>query len=225
MQIGGILIMSIKNIGRDIKALRTKRKIGSRELSRLIGKAETYISQLERGLIKKPDFDTAFAIMQNLGWDEENIEEFLSNFYQINSPERNSAEEMQPNWYEERAAEIEEMWIKKNDQGFSANMFESDIKNFQSQWMLDLYERLESKNEEIQKELSFNIDKNAQTFETVINNLHSLLTSMRDDRGNFNFFVSLFEKDLTILNEESKNNILKTVRGETERHIQNYEQE
>lgn len=217
--------MSIKNIGRDIKALRTKRKIGSRELSRLIGKAETYISQLERGLIKKPDFDTAFAIMKNLGWNVENIEDFLSNFYQIYSPKRIADEELQLNWHEDRDAKIEEVWIKRNDPEFIANMVERDNKNFESQWMLDLYEVLESRNEEIKKELTFNINKNAQTFENVINNLHSLLTSMREDRENFNFFVGLFEKDLTILNGESKNNILKTVREETERHIQNYKQE
>ncbi|UKS61502.1 helix-turn-helix domain-containing protein [Bacillus toyonensis] len=212
--------MNSSNFGRDIKALRTKRKIGSRELSRLIGKAETYISQLERGLIKKPDYGTAYAIMKHLGWEEKNIEDFLYNFYQIKSPERIETEtEEVADWEERRAIEIEEMWIQSQEGKFSENAtYQGDQftpkQTFESKWMRDLHEQLESKNQEIKEELSFNIDKNAPIFEPVINNILSLVTSIRDDRSNFNFFISLFGGNLTTLNEESKNKILKIVKEE-----------
>ncbi|MDG4850869.1 helix-turn-helix domain-containing protein, partial [Peribacillus frigoritolerans] len=171
--------MGINNFGRDIKALRIKRKIGSRELSRLIGKAEAYISQLERGLIKKPDYNTAFAIMKHLGWEEKNIPDLLDSYYQIQSPERIIAEsEEVENWEEKRAAELEQMWIQRQEE-ISTDTYYQESKlthakiNFESQWMMELAEQLERKSEEIKMELSFNIDKNAQTFENIINNLHS----------------------------------------------------
>lgn len=216
--------MSINNFGRDIKALRTKRKLGSRELSRLIGKAETYISQLERGLIKKPDYNTAYDIMKHLKFTESNIEGFLYNFHQIKSPKRieSEADEV-ANWEEKRAAEIEEFLSQGQEedniaQEYPLNKFEKKKNNIESEWMLELIRNLERKNDEIKVELSFNIDKNAQIFEHVIYNLHSLLISMRKDRENFNFFVELFENDLSTLSKESKEEILKTVKHVREKH-------
>ncbi|MGG0847885.1 helix-turn-helix domain-containing protein [Peribacillus simplex] len=218
--------MSINNIGRDIKALRAKRGIGSRELSRLIGKAETYISQLERGLIKKLDYTTAYAIMKHLGFTESGIDEFLDSFYQIKSPARIEVEveaEQVENWDKVRAAEIEQMWIQRQedidtDPDYQERKLAYELKGFESQWMMNQYEKMEEKNEEIKKELSFNINKNMQTFEPVINNLYNLLTSMRDDRSSFEFFVGLFENDLSTLSKENKERILKTVKEETDKY-------
>ncbi|RVT65296.1 helix-turn-helix domain-containing protein [Niallia taxi] len=215
--------MSINNFGRDIKALRTNRKIGSRELSRLIGKAETYISQLERGLIKKPDYDTAYDIVKHLGWDENKIEGILDKLYQIKSTERIAAEAAVANQNEARAAAIEEMWLQRqvdidSDPVYlEKNRLTPDMINFESEWMQELIDKLEEQNEEIKMELSFNIEKNAKTFESVLNNLHSLLTSMRKDRKNFNFFVDLFKNDLSILSEESKDRILITIKEEVKK--------
>jgi transcriptional regulator with XRE-family HTH domain len=216
--------MSINNFGRDIKALRTKRGIGSRELSRLIGKAETYISQLERGLIKKNDYNTAFAIMKHLGFKDSGIEDFLYDYHQIKSPERieSEAEEV-ANWEEKRVAEIEAMIVQKQDTidinpEYQENIENNNLDWFESEWMKVLYQQLESKNEEIKRELSFNLEKNMKTFESVLENLHSLITSMRKDKGNFDFFVGLFENDLSILDEESKGKILKVVKEEMDKH-------
>ncbi|WP_025149199.1 hypothetical protein [Bacillus sp. H1a] len=166
--------------------------------------------------------------MKHLGWEEKNIEDFLYNFYQIKSPERieTEAEEV-ADWEERRALEIEEMWIQSQEEKFSENatyqgdQFTHIEKTFESKWMRDLLEQLERKNQEIKEELSFNIDKNAPIFEPVINNILSLVTSMRDDRSNFNFFISLFGGDLTILSEESKDKILKTMTEEINKNKQN----
>lgn len=214
--------MNINNFGRDIKALRTKRKIGSRKLSRLIGKAETYISQLERGLIKKPDYNTAYDILRHLEFAESNIEDFLYNFYQIKSPKRIESEANEvANWEEKRAAEIEEFLLKKQKATDGTegkedieNKFAYNEEDFESEWMIELTKNLERKNEEIKMELLFNINNNAKTFEPVIYNLHTFLISMRKDRESFNFFVGLLENDLSILSKESKEKILKIVKEE-----------
>jgi len=211
--------MNINNFGRDIKALRTKRKIGSRKLSRLIGKAETYISQLERGLIKKPDYNTAYDILRHLEFAESNIEDFLYNFYQIKSPKRIESEANEvANWEEKRAAEIEEFLLKKqkatDGKEDIENKFAYNEEDFESEWMIELTKNLERKNEEIKMELLFNINNNAKTFEPVIYNLHTFLISMRKDREIFNFFVGLLENDLSILSKESKEKILKIIKEE-----------
>lgn len=212
--------MNVNNFGKDIKALRTKKNIGSRELSRLIGKAETYISQLERGLIKKPDYNTAYDILKHLEFTEGNIEDFLYNFYQIKSPKRIESEAQEvANWEEKRAAEIEELLSQKqntpgSDQADKENKLAYNEKSFESEWMIELIKNLEKKNEEIKMELSFNINNNAQTFEPVIQNLHFLLISMRKNRENFNFFVGLLENDLSTLSKESKEKILKIAKEE-----------
>lgn len=212
--------MSINNFGRDIKALRTKRGIGSRELSRLVEKAETYISQLERGQIKKPDYNTAFSIMKHLGLTESSIEDFLYDYYQIKSPEKieSEAEEV-ANWEEKRAAEIEQMWMRTQEEFYTdpeylENTESSKLDSFDSEWMGVLHQQLDSKTEEIKRELSFNIDKNMKTFESVLENLHSLITSMRESKVNFDFFVGLFENDLTNLSKQNKESILKIIREE-----------
>ncbi|MBY0210626.1 MULTISPECIES: helix-turn-helix domain-containing protein [Priestia] len=218
--------MSINNFGRDIKALRIKSKIGSRELSRLIGKAEIYIYQLERGLIKKPDYATAYNIMKHLGFTETTIENFLYNFHQIKSPERVKAEEEEvANWEEKRATEIEEILLKSQQKIGNNREHHGDSTNeaniFESKWMIQLISELETKNEQIKKELSFNINKNAPTFEKVIYNFLSLLTSIRKDRSNFDFFVGLFENNLSIISKESKEKILNIVKEEIQDQTHN----
>ncbi|WP_170949556.1 helix-turn-helix domain-containing protein [Ureibacillus acetophenoni] len=48
--------MIINQFGDIIKRYREKLGIGSRELSRRIGMTDTYVAQLERGSIKKPNY-------------------------------------------------------------------------------------------------------------------------------------------------------------------------
>ncbi|GGA34567.1 hypothetical protein GCM10010917_19820 [Paenibacillus physcomitrellae] len=44
------------DFGSYLKSIRKSKKVPSKELSIRVGKAVTYVSQIERGLIKKPDF-------------------------------------------------------------------------------------------------------------------------------------------------------------------------
>lgn len=55
--------------------------------------------------------------------------------------------------------------------------------------MRDLHKQIERKDQENKEELSFNIDNNALIFESVINNILSLVTSMRIDRSNSNYLL------------------------------------
>jgi transcriptional regulator with XRE-family HTH domain len=67
-------------IGAKVKELRVSTGIGSRELSRAVGMAETYVSQLERGLIKNPDRNVCMNILNFLGLDEEQTAEILNQY-------------------------------------------------------------------------------------------------------------------------------------------------
>lgn len=59
--------------------------------------------------------------------------------------------------------------------------------------MRDLHKQIERKDQENKEELSFNIDNNALIFESVINNILSLVTSMRNDRSNSNYLLVCLE--------------------------------
>ncbi|WP_227938414.1 helix-turn-helix domain-containing protein [Alkalihalobacillus deserti] len=73
--------------GLYIKKLRNEKNISSRDLSSDVGKAITYVSQLERGLIKKPDFNTSYHLLLKLGVDKIEIKKQLEE-YGILSEER-----------------------------------------------------------------------------------------------------------------------------------------
>ncbi len=72
--------------GKELKKIRTSKGVASKELSQSVGKAVTYVSQLERGLIKKPDYYTCQRIMEKLDIDSSRIEGILDH-YGIQRPE------------------------------------------------------------------------------------------------------------------------------------------
>jgi len=99
--------------GNYIRQLREECNIGSRELSKKINKAETYISQLERGLIKKPDYETSKLILYYLKLPENQIGEILLKFnilktvskQYINSIEPLSERMLTKDYFEEKCKE------------------------------------------------------------------------------------------------------------------------
>lgn len=52
--------------GKDLKELRLSKKYNSTKLSLEVGRAQTYVSQLERGLIKNPDLATCRRLLEIL---------------------------------------------------------------------------------------------------------------------------------------------------------------
>lgn len=96
--------------GIEIKKLRKKVGIASKELSQQVGKAVTYVSQLERGLIKKPDYLTAYQLLKRLEIDEKKIDGLLD-YFGIKSPER---EQSEAEWATEQAEKVSNFdWLEQ----------------------------------------------------------------------------------------------------------------
>lgn len=81
--------MEEKEFGDLIKALRLKAGMGSRELSSLVNKGSSYISQIENKRNKNPEYRIAHTLLKILGVNENEIEEILKQ-YDISPPEDNS---------------------------------------------------------------------------------------------------------------------------------------
>lgn len=81
------------SIGDFIKALRKGKNINSVDLAKSLGKSSAYISQIEKGRNKNPDYKILCEILKQLGIsDDERIEGYLAHFGYI-SPEALQAEE------------------------------------------------------------------------------------------------------------------------------------
>lgn len=140
------------SFGIKIKELRKKAGIPSKELSTKVGKAVTYVSQLERGLIKKPDFDTCYKLLLELGVAEDKAEGILG-YYGILSPER---EQYELEWASKQA---EEAW------------------NFD--WIEQSTEKLKQSNSHLYSKFNLLIEKDLSKAEKLIYNLEAL-TASRD---------------------------------------------
>jgi transcriptional regulator with XRE-family HTH domain len=70
----------LENFGDFIKNKRKQLNIGSRELSRLVNKGSSYISQVENGRNKKPSYFISYSILQALEMSEEEINSVLKRF-------------------------------------------------------------------------------------------------------------------------------------------------
>ncbi len=64
--------------GKTLKYLREKARIPSKNLSMQAGKAATYVSQLERGLIKNPNYETCYRLLELIGLEPDSIVKVLS---------------------------------------------------------------------------------------------------------------------------------------------------
>ncbi len=78
--------MNKSSFGEELKALRKRVGMPSKVLSQKVGKAVTYVSQLERELIKNPSYTTCLQILLELGLIKEDAEKML-NYYGIQSKE------------------------------------------------------------------------------------------------------------------------------------------
>ncbi|WBL16340.1 helix-turn-helix domain-containing protein [Sutcliffiella sp. NC1] len=82
------------DIGEFLHSTRRSKRINSTDLSKAVGKSPAYISQIENGRNKNPDYETMYKVFKHLGIEEEKIEDYLLHF-QIKSPEREAWEEEQ----------------------------------------------------------------------------------------------------------------------------------
>ncbi|PRR92880.1 helix-turn-helix domain-containing protein [Bacillus sp. NMCN1] len=92
------------NLGQFLKVKRAYLNISSSELSRTLGKNRSYVSQIENGYNKKPDYITMRKMFRILGLPEEEIKPALKHFNISPSLE----EEIEMHWEEEQERKIEE---------------------------------------------------------------------------------------------------------------------
>lgn len=64
--------------GQTLRQLREKARISSKGLSKQVGKAATYVSQLERGLIKNPGYETCRQLLEYVGVEADSIDRVLN---------------------------------------------------------------------------------------------------------------------------------------------------
>lgn len=83
--------MNTDTFGQTLKDLRKKSGISSKVLSTKVGKAVTYVSQLERELIKNPSYETCLEILNEIGLSNDEALKILS-YYGIQSKEEKEAE-------------------------------------------------------------------------------------------------------------------------------------
>jgi len=177
------MIMSGIDFGKELKRIRTNAGISSKVLSSKVGKAVTYVSQLENGKIKTPDYNTCFQLLKELGIEEHRIEGILDHFGFI-SPEREKANlEMNIRLMEEEEARWATGWYSKR------------------------YEAVNNRQIIFSKTLSSLLQFDLTRAEKVIGNMASLT----EDEDDFDFFCSLFENDFSVLDKKSKREVLKWV--------------
>jgi transcriptional regulator with XRE-family HTH domain len=180
--------MSGITFGKELRILRNKVGISSKVLSKNVGKAVTYVSQLERGLIKNPDYEVCRKILAELGISDSEAEKMLD-FYSIKSPEQEQAElEWSIRLAEEEQAKLESGYYSRRLQKMT---------NMNGQLLQLLGIRLN------------NFVMYDQTrAESVLNNLMRLL---EDEETFYFFFCSLFENNYMALSERERSNVLSIV--------------
>lgn len=180
--------------GKELKKLRQKRKYPSKELSKAVGKAITYVSQLERGLIKKPDFQTCYALLSELEFPEDKIEFFLDNF-EIISPKK-------------------KLW--EHNKSIKSPMKDVERDNLDEKELMQLYPYLfedndlpKLKNQVDNLYLSLNslIEKDITRARTILININTLTKSKKS----FDFFCSLFQYDFLNITKEEKKHLISII--------------
>ncbi|GIO70148.1 helix-turn-helix domain-containing protein [Paenibacillus cookii] len=188
------------DFGSYLKTLRKTKKIPSKDLSVRVGKAVTYVSQLERGLIKKPDFETCFNLLKELNVNENEIERILA-YYNILSPERIKAE-LEVSL---KRSELEQQEIESDPEGFAerrlAEILEKRVTSKKGE--------LIALNNQFHKMINLLIEKDTFRAERVLRNLSKLTAEVEF----FDFFCSLFDYNYTYLTNDERKEILDYIRG------------
>lgn len=208
------------SFGEFVKNMRKRVNISSKKLSKMLDKGAAYISQIENGRNKNPDYDTAHKMMQILNFKEEQIEDILYKFG-IKSPKKIKEEQ-----------EIDDYWLqvemeRAQDTQYQEHLLQMQIEQYdqQQEWLKNVEIDLQNKNKDIQKELSYYIHRNLDTFTEVINNFHTMIMSMSKNKEDYDLFISMFKKDLTLLNNDGKKRIIETIAEEYKKSFKGWGEE
>jgi transcriptional regulator with XRE-family HTH domain len=176
--------------GQTLKHLREKAKISSKSLSIQAGKAATYVSQLERGLIKNPNYDTCHKLLEFIGVESDSIEQMLNKHGLISDL----------NIFIE---DIERINRSEPSRKESPRKAEKNSRIYEEK-----YRDTKEKNDYIFSIFSILVDTDITRASVVINNLYKLI----QDEDNLDFLCGVLSLDYTHLPSESKAEILARLR-------------
>jgi len=176
--------------GQTIKHLRKKAKIASKNLSIQVGKATTYVSQLERGLIKNPDYNTCYKLLELVGVNPDCIEQMLINHGFIN--ELNISID-----------DIEKMTRSEPLTNDSPEKAGNNTRIYDSK-----YRDTKDKNEKLFNVFGVLVDTDITRASVVINNVYKLT----QDENNLDFLCAILSFNYAQLPPESRDEILARLR-------------
>lgn len=134
-----------RTFGNTLRTFREAVDIGSKQLSRMVNKSEAYVSQVENGRNKNPEYETAFKLMECLGHPKQDIKDFLE-FYNIRPLDSKKEIKMRED---------------KND----STSWRYEVK----------FEKSQLKLMKLKQELKLFLDHDFSKAESVINNLYRLI--------------------------------------------------
>lgn len=184
--------------GKELKKIRGQVGYPSKPLSEKIGKAITYVSQLERGLIKNPDFDSCVKLLTELSFPINKIEDFLNSFG-IVSEQRKKQELKQNIINSERNERAKE----------EAN---KDYIKYNYPWLFndeDAINSLQKKIEYLENIFNSMVENDFSRAETVLTNI----TDLTKSKTSFDFFCSLFQYDFFAITPEQRKELIKIIKS------------
>lgn len=176
--------------GQTLRQLREKARISSKGLSKQVGKAATYVSQLERGLIRNPSYDTCRQLLEQVGVGPDSVDSVLAQ-HGIRSDHNMFVEGMEGNGRGE--PEAREILLKPDA---VARIYE------------EKYRDAKEKTDYIFTIFNILVDTDITRASVVINNLYRLI----QDENNLDFLFGVLSLDYKQLPAESKAEILARLR-------------
>lgn len=213
-------------LGDYVRLHRKSKKINSKQLSLSVGKSDSYVSHLENGRNKNPDYSTLYEIFKRLGIAEEKIEDFLYYFH-ILSPERIAHEEklalaaMEPPTEEdlkhmEEQAEYYYQLQKEEDRlqqvAFEQKMFEES--NNGNPLLEDM---LDENIKRINKVLTDMIEYDFENSFGLVEGLGKTLDDVSTNKPLYKFLIRLFSERITSLDTEGLTKVVNALYEELNR--------
>ncbi|MFK9119113.1 helix-turn-helix domain-containing protein [Peribacillus frigoritolerans] len=222
-------------LGDYVRLHRKSKKINSKELSISVGKSDSYVSHLENGRNKNPDYFTLYEIFKKLGIAEEKIEDYLYYFH-ILSPERQAHEEaqmiaaMEPTeedikHWEEQAEyynqlekdERDEYFRKKEERRLQQDAFEQRMLEESNYGNPLLEDMLDENIKSINKVLTDMIEYDLENSFDLIGGFSKTLDDVSTNKPLYNFIIKFFSEKITSLDNEGLTKVINTLYEELNR--------
>ncbi|MBY0123619.1 helix-turn-helix domain-containing protein [Bacillus sp. S/N-304-OC-R1] len=188
--------MNSTEFGKEIKKRREHLGLRSMPLAEKIGRGKAYVSQLETGAIKNPDYNTCFKLLKELSFPLEKIEDYLYSFGIIS--ERRKKFELESSINRD----------KSNEQAL--NDSDEEYIKYHYPWLYNdeaLISNLKRKNDYLSYVFNNIIETDFSRADAVLTNINNLTKS----KASFDFFCSLFQYDFFSITTEQRNELIKII--------------